>query len=376
MKSKFSILHIIPRYKIGGGPISVLRFIKNSPPQFDNYLIGNNEDEVFFSKFDSLAKGAYDINTCNFSLNSILKVLRIANKVKPQVVHANGKGAAFFGLLIKLLKYHSVSLVYTFHGFHLKFSGFKLLIYRAFEKVVSFFMDVGIAVSESERSFYLDVIGCQPNKVVTIPNGIEIFKRELPNYIKEQQRKYKINIVTLSRIDHSKDLLTMLKAFERLGRGDVGLHIMGGYIENSFEREFKLELDNFYENMKLKDNVYFWGDVEDASGLIHNFDIYWSTSIFEGLPTAVIEAMMSGTLVVGTNCRGNIDLIEHGETGYLSKMRDVESNYSMIKKAISELGQEEGIRIINTAKQMAKRFSVENNVNALTNLYLNLVSKK
>ena len=368
------ILHIFPRYKIGGAPINILRFIKGSNEFFKNYAIANNEDEQLYSDYTKHSVKAYDIDTTKLSIKSVKEVLNVVREIKPDIVHVNGKGGAFYGLFIKLFKFKQIRLVYTFRGFHLKFSGLKSFFYITFERVIAYFMNAGIAVSESERTFYLDTVKTNASKVLTIPNGIEVKPRELPLKIKKEHDKFKLNIVTLSRINHQKDLLTMLKAFERVGREDVALHIMGGYIDDPFEREFKIELDAFHKKMKQRNNVFFWGDVDFAANYIHNFNIYWSTALFEGLPTAIVEAMMSKVLVVGTDCRGNIDLIEDGITGYLTKKQDVKSNITKILKAIMNVETENSQHIIHNAYQRMDQFTIENNVRNISQLYKGLIN--
>jgi len=373
---KGKVLHIFPRYKIGGAPINILRFFKGSVDLFDNYSVGNKEDEYLFENFKKNAIKAYNVDTSIMSLHSILSVFKIYIQVAPDIVHVNGKGGAFFGLLLKLIYRKRITLIYTFRGFHLKYTGIKSTLHKKFENILAKLMDVGIAVSDSERDFYLSQVKVNECKVIVIPNGIEVEKRDLDREKEGLLNKFKYNIVTLSRINHQKDLLTMLKSFEKLHRSDIGLHILGGYINDEYEREFKFKLDSFYEEMKFKDNVFFWGDVNNGGDLLHYFDIYWSTALFEGLPTAIIEAMMSRVLVVGTDCRGNIDLVKNDVTGILTNMKDVNSNTQGIEKALNLIESNISNKLLDKASKLSKDFAVNNNIDKISRLYNSFMKKK
>jgi glycosyltransferase involved in cell wall biosynthesis len=68
----------------------------------------------------------------------------------------------------------------------------------------------------------------------------------------------------------------------------------------------------------LAGNISFLGPRTDVMDLIAAFDVFVSSSRWEGLPTVVMEAMVLGTPVVATNIPGSRELIIDGETGWLA----------------------------------------------------------
>lgn len=149
------VLHLFPAYKIGGGPINVLRFTKNSKSLYLNYCAAKIEDPDFYADFEEHAKRSYNINLRKISFKSLRELLKIIKEIKPDIIHAHGKGGALYGFLAKILYLRSIRIYYTFHGFHLKYKGLKLKIYLLFEYLFSKMIERGIAVSNSEREFYL-----------------------------------------------------------------------------------------------------------------------------------------------------------------------------------------------------------------------------
>ena len=71
--------------------------------------------------------------------------------------------------------------------------------------------------------------------------------------------------------------------------------------------------------------VKFLGFRNDVSRLLAVSDIAALVSWREGLPRAVMEAMLAGIPVVGSDIRGNRDLIESGGTGFLVSLGDIDA---------------------------------------------------
>ncbi len=142
---------------------------------------------------------------------------------------------------------------------------------------------------------------------------------------------------------------------------------MGGLTHG--EEEYQKTVEAAKAASPASDRIFFWGDVKQAGNLISHFDIYFSTALFEGLPTAVVEAFLSSVPVVGTDCIGNVDLIRDCETGYLTKCSDSGSCGSALKRAIEAVGTEALMRMAELAHKEALEYSVENQARRLLSLY-------
>jgi glycosyltransferase EpsD len=78
------------------------------------------------------------------------------------------------------------------------------------------------------------------------------------------------------------------------------------------------------EKLGVKDNVLFLGYRRDIPELLSISDIAVSSSRREGLPVNVMEAMATGLPLVVTDCRGNRDLVQNGENGFVVGIDDAE----------------------------------------------------
>src|SRR5947209_135727 len=90
----------------------------------------------------------------------------------------------------------------------------------------------------------------------------------------------------------------------------------------------------------VQDRVTFLGYRTDVGQLLHQFDIFVLPSLSEGMPTALLEAMLAGVPVVATGVGGIPEVIEPGKTGLLVPPGDA----SELAGAIIRLAQDDGLR--------------------------------
>lgn len=363
------VLNIFPTAKFGGAPINILRLISNNKNN-KHVIITSAGDKNFFDKFVKNSSKCYDVNVLKVSLKSIIQVVRIVSIEKPDILHAHGKGGAFYVFIASLVLFKPAKVIYTFHGFNNRFNGLGAKGYFLFEKLFSFFVDKYITVSNSEREKVINANFCASSKINVIPNGVAIEKSELSLEKKNLLLKFDKNIVSLSRISPQKDLITMLHAFRNLldkTTQHLALHIIGGYIE--LDNEYSEEVFKLHRQLELEDNVFFWGELPFSANYLHHFDLYLTTALWEGLPTAVLEAMMQKILIVATDCVGNIDLVFDKRNGFLTEMKNIENISNTISIALKSDNKS---LIENAFSFVNENFSEKKYVSNIQNLYSGL----
>ena len=90
----------------------------------------------------------------------------------------------------------------------------------------------------------------------------------------------------------------------------------------------------------VSDRVHFLGYRTDVKELMKISDIFLFTTLQEGLPRSMMEAMACGLPCVASNIRGNVDLIENGVNGVLCKPTSIEE----ISSALEALACDNSIR--------------------------------
>jgi glycosyltransferase involved in cell wall biosynthesis len=160
-----------------------------------------------------------------------------------------------------------------------------------------------------------------------------------PNYTKEEvsvlaskkvknsfyNKKY-LNILNVGRLVKQKDQITLLKAFSKLLlKRKARLIIMGNGSEKKNILKYIL-LNKINKNVKLinyQKNPYPY---------INSCDVFVLTSLYEGLPNVLIEAISLKKFIISTNCpTGPKEILRNGEYGDLIKLKD---HINLYKKLI------------------------------------------
>ncbi len=76
-------------------------------------------------------------------------------------------------------------------------------------------------------------------------------------------------------------------------------------------------LRQYRDQVRIRDHVHFLGHREDVARIMPHFDVFWSTSGYEGQSNSIMEAMARGVPVVATDIPGTRDLVVDGQTGLL-----------------------------------------------------------
>ena len=89
--------------------------------------------------------------------------------------------------------------------------------------------------------------------------------------------------------------------------------------------ELENDLKNQASQIGIDRNILFLGFRDDAHRLLQAMDVFVMSSLTEGLPVSVLEAMASKTPVVATDVGGIPEVIKHEETGFLVLPQSPES---------------------------------------------------
>lgn len=203
--------------------------------------------------------------------------------------------------------------------------------YQYADKVVSLFEDA--------RRFQIE-LGCDENKTMVIPNGVNYQKFEGIRQ-KENQDPY-INVGAVLRVTPIKDVKTMISAFALAKNKEprLKLWIMGSMEE---AEDYAEECRAMVRDMDIKD-VEFTGII-DVKEYIGRMDFLILTSISEGQPLSILEGFAARKPYIATNvgnCKGLIEgeRDNYGPAGYVVPVMGV----SEIARAILKLAEDEKTR--------------------------------
>ena len=124
-------------------------------------------------------------------------------------------------------------------------------------------------------------------------------------------------ILAVGRLTRQKDYPTMLRAFRRLHQDvDARLMILG-------EGEDRAELEKLALALGVAEHTAFPGFVQNPYAYMRRSAVFAMSSIYEGLPTVMIEALACGVSVVSTDCpHGPREILDGGRYGRLVSVGD------------------------------------------------------
>ncbi len=115
--------------------------------------------------------------------------------------------------------------------------------------------------------------------------------------------------------------------------------------------ELREELLGLTKLLNLTDYVSFLGLKDNVPSILKNFDLFVLSSLWEGLPTVVMEAMVCSVPVIATNIPGTRELIEDGKTGFLVEPQNIDG----LANKVIEVLENETLRIfisVNAFKEV------------------------
>ena len=196
------------------------------------------------------------------------------------------------------------------------------------------------------------------------PFDFKNIKRKSYEKVKKiYKKKDSLKIISVGRLTEQKDFLTLLKAIKIIkNKEKIELVIVGKGTE-------KKRLEDYVLNEKLESNVRFIGYQKNPFKFIKQADIFILTSLFEGSPNVLVEALFLKKYIISTNCpTGPREILENGKYGSLVKIGD----YQKISKILMNYKKSKLIKKkINLGFNSLKKFNYEINCKK----YLNLIKQ-
>ncbi|MBI4167040.1 MAG: glycosyltransferase [Acidobacteria bacterium] len=95
-------------------------------------------------------------------------------------------------------------------------------------------------------------------------------------------------------------------------------------------------LSTLIKSLDLGNHIHFLGLRDDIPSILNDLDVFALSSLSEGFPLAVLEAMAAGKPVVVTQSGGTKELVEDGRTGFLVPPGDSEALAARIREVLAD----------------------------------------
>ena len=330
----------------------------------------NDQREQDEEKFDIKLCHA-DISRSPFSLKNIKAFRQIVSLIKQEkidYIHCNTPVGGVLGRLAgKKCKVKRV--IYQAHGFHF-YKGapaVNWLIYYPIERWLAHYTDALITINhedyERAKKFHLRNRGL----VYYVP-GVGINTKDYePRDFKREQKRRELSIaeddivcVSAGDLIKRKNYKTAIESIAKIKNDHIHYLICG-------EGPLKNDLMILATELGVENKIHFLGFRSDIKEILWAADIFLISSYQEGLPRSLLEAMASGLPCVASNIRGNIDIIDNDEVGFLYEPNDVIGFSDGITKLANDPKLRKQIGLASV-KQIMK-FNTEKVENCLGDIY-------
>lgn len=246
--------------------------------------------------------------------------------------------------------------------------------YRLLRRWLLPFIDRYLAVSSDLQNWLIEKVGIPSSRVVCIPNGIDVAafaaataEGSARPLLAPFAPPGTVVIGTVGRLDAVKDQAGLIAAFRILcdalpqQRERLRLVLLGGGSQRA-------ALESQIVRDELSAQVLLLGNRSDVAALLAEFDLFALSSIAEGMPGVLLEAMASGLPVVATDVGGVGEVVATGVTGTLVPASDPKA----LAMALRDYVLDEGLRTNHGAagrERAVTRFSLQTMLSAYTELY-------
>lgn len=317
---KQRVLHLITQLELGGAQRNTL------------YTVGHLSRDRFIPMLACGPGGKLDAETTAsdwktffiphlvrpvhplYDLRALLELYRVLRDVKPHILHTHSSKAGILGRMAGYLAGVPV-IIHTFHGF-----GFTpdqpRWLYRLFIALERFCARLSshlifVSRDNEQEAEALHVGETIPHSLIRsgIRLGIARPKTSFPSELRIPQEA-KV-VISVGNFKPQKNPLDLIRVASQVIRSDGSVHfVLVG------DGELRDAARALTESEGIVDHVHFLGWRDDIADLLAAADVFLLTSLWEGLPRALVEAFAAQRPAVAYAVNGVRDILIDGENGF------------------------------------------------------------
>ncbi len=254
-------------------------------------------------------------------LVAFFQIMRLVRRLRPDIVHVHSSKAGSVGAVAAKLACVGVKVVYTVHGFVIAepLPSFTKTLYRVSEYIASFFRDLVITVSAHDETLgrteklihsrsvviYNGLDQAKKAGILAFSQAREALGRLLPADVAASFTSNRRAVGVVASFYPTKGLTYLLDAIA-LVRSTTTQHDEAHFVPYVIVGDgvLRTELEAKIRRLKLTDQVFFVGMVDDAYRYLTAFDLMVLPSVKEGFPYVLLEALLAGRPFIASRVGG------------------------------------------------------------------------
>ena len=357
--------------------IPYLKYFKDNG--FEVHIIGKENNKFPIPYIDKVVPINFEKNMFSFkNFISAFKISKLIRDEKYSIVSTHTILASFFtrlGIMISLKKHPLV--INTVHGylFDENSSFIKRFIMILAEKFVRPVTDTVLVMNSTDyeiakkynlyrKNIYsINGMGMNASEFPLSTEENKLYLREKYNIAKDDFLL--IYVAEFSKRKNQKFLIDSMKFLINEGYNNVRLLLLGdGVLLN--------DMKEYSKNLGIEDNIIFKGYIKEVYNYYQVSDICVSSSRIEGLPFNIMEAMSTGLPVIASKIKGHIDLVTHGENGFLYEYNNVNEFCNYVEILYNDGNLLNSMRF--SSHNLSKKYSLESVFPEITKIMINEIN--
>jgi glycosyltransferase involved in cell wall biosynthesis len=360
------ILHILDSLNRGGTETFVLDVCRNASKNgFEMTFVatggGTLENDFANSGIDFIRLQ----RKLPIDFNLIFKLRKIIKERKIEIVHAHQAVEGIHGYFAT--RGTKAKCVLSYHAYVADAKNrwtLKFLIPR---------VSANLVVSKFLLDFYKNEIGLNTKSFQVLYNGVDL-KRLTPSQndfraeLNLKKDDLLIGMIGNFYVAERKDQMTLCKALPKVFAEFPNANcIFVGGIEKGAEQKFA-DCKDFCKSNNISDNVHFLGSRDDVPDILNSLDLFAFSSLHEGLPIALNEAMLAKIPIVVSDIEPLLEATQNGKFAAVFPKRDADKLADEIIKLLQN--NELRSNLANASFEFAKEtFSIEAHLRNLKKIY-------
>jgi glycosyltransferase involved in cell wall biosynthesis len=347
----YKIVQVVPALGWGGAQVFCIQLC-NQLAEYPNYNITlvslydyKAEKHLPLSMLDKKIKFITLGKKPGIDFSMFKKVYKALKEIHPDVVHTHLHAGYYCFYAYYKLK-HSFKKIHTLHNLAREdapLHGRKLYKYSFRRNIIH-----PVAISEEVYKSAVDEYGSSIKTLINngsnpaLPTStFNATKEKIESLKKNVSTKILLNVARISRQKNQQLLIECMQRLEEKNVNAIAI-ILGDYVP---------EDKNIYDELMTKKpgNVHFLGKVNNVSDYLLNADAFVLTSLFEGLPISLLEALSAGAVPVCTPVGGIINIVTKN-IGFLSNDISTDAYSKALEEYLNTNNTE-----LNRIKQNGKR---------------------
>lgn len=365
---KISVMQVIYSLRIGGSEKLALDISSNvDPVRFRPSVCALDEDGDLAQELEAEKIEHCVLHRKGIEFDILRRLYRLFKKNRVKVVHTHHFTQLFYAALPA--RWAGARIIHTEHEF---FSYLENGFTRAMIRPLLRLCDRMTVVGPEVADYFVRTIGIPEKRVMIVPNGVDIAAFDCDREAARAElglSPHDVVIGTVGRLEPEKDQATLLEAFRQVKGGNrpIRLLIVG-------DGRMAGELKSQAERIGVSDRTLFLGYRRDIPKLLAAMDVFVLSSIREGLPISLIEAMAARRPVVASDIGSIKDLVQDGRNGVLVPSGDAVSFGKVLQRLIENRELREGLGE-GGHRTVEASFSLSTMIRTYEDLYCSVLRK-